>query len=327
MGNVVSGARVAKGGLHLGHFLGCFQPLIQKVKNVENYIFVLNDNPMQKNDFLIEMLLDLYSIKNAFNLKEIHIVLESQLLDWCSSFYNFLTQVTTLQTLTTTIPKDENNTIPLQSVWDFLFPIKQALFSFIFDAEYYFLNDDNLRFIKFASRLGRKVNNCSERKIVIPQLITGRIPRLLGYDYRKMSKSNENAIFISDQGDVLKAKVYKLFDRSKLFAVDNNEKIKCESSNPYIYPDHFLPFVYLRAFSDIPTNEIERLKSSLLRNELRDLLTNTLTELLSNIQNHRTLIDKTTILNQFFNDSLIVKKLIDPYFLMDHTKVTDTRIS
>lgn len=67
--NVVSGARISSGGLHLGHFLGCIQPLITSKEKIENYIFVLNS---------CDKILNKYIGRNAFrficNKKQIWII-------------------------------------------------------------------------------------------------------------------------------------------------------------------------------------------------------------------------------------------------------------
>jgi tryptophanyl-tRNA synthetase len=326
MANVVSGARATKGGLHLGHFLGCFQKIIQKTKDVKNYIFVLNDSYMQDQESLTEILLDLYSIKSAFNLEEVHIVLENQLICWCNSYYNFLLDMTTFQKLFVTVPKD-NKGMFTQSVGDFLFPVKQALSYFVFDADFTFLNDDNIRFVTFTSKLGKKINNSVSRKVKLPQLVTGRIPRLLGYDYRKMSKGNNNAIYISEKTVDLKRKIYRLCDNAKLFTAYPEEKNRFSEMHTYTYPDHFLPFQYLKAFTNVSSTELEQFKSPHMRNELRTLLTDVFVELLNEIQSHREHINKTTIINKFIDDSLLTKKLIDPYFRGENHRRIDESVN
>ena len=50
------------------------------------------------------------------------------------------------------------------TVEDFLFPLKQAMSYYIFDADTVFLNNDNLRFVEFAAKIAKKINK-SEKQI------------------------------------------------------------------------------------------------------------------------------------------------------------------
>jgi tryptophanyl-tRNA synthetase len=314
MSNTVSGARVSKGGLHLGHFLGCFQPLIKRSSSVSNSIFVLNDC-FNSNDQLLDMLGDIYAIRNVYGLKQLRVVLESQLQFWCGSFFDFLLHNVNLAQLNSALPKTTDGTYSgITRVSDFLFPIKQALSYYVFNADYAFFNDDNTRFVTFADELAKRINNTTNLNLKITKLITGDPTRLLGYDYKKMSKGNNNAIFLSDNDNELKQKIYKLCDNSQLFKACPNEQKKFDDGYPYIYPDFFLPFQYIKALSLDKTIDIEPYKDSTKRKGLRLLLENTIKSLIFPIREVHTSFSADELLYMLKEDMTTLKEVIEKKF-------------
>lgn len=284
--NVVSGARVTRGGLHLGHFLGCFQKLITMKDQIDNYFFVLNDKPSPTHDAdFIMLLTDIYSIKFAYGLDQLHTVLDTDLMLENASFLSFLRNNVTLPKLLEIYPKNERGTYNGSNVSDFLFPIEQAATYFLFDAAYAFLNDDNLRFVTFAAELAKKVNNLQDQvDIRIPRLMTGRIPHLCGYNYKKMSKANANTIPLSDSQSDISSKLYKLFDMKTLFQKYPSEKGNFDRAYPYIFPPEFLPFQYIRAFFDMDEQfDYDILKDSTKREYFRTIFIEKILDMLSPI--------------------------------------------
>lgn len=310
--NVVSGARISKGGLHLGHYLGCIQPLLMNREKIENYIFVLNEcGHSIETDDLHSMLFDLYAIKNAYQLNNLHVMLDSDLLADYQFLLNWLERETKLNNLLSVYPKSSNSSYNGVSVDDFLFPIKQSISYFAFNAEKVFLNDDNIRFVEFAAKLAVKINQKNdELHLLIPKLVNGKIPRLLGYNYEKMSKHNENAIFLSDNKKILEEKIYKLFDMRQLFGKYPKELESFKTSKPYLLPDYFLPYQYIEAFSDSDFSSENLgfdIKNSFNRPKLRNYLIELLNSIILPIQEAKHSLTTKVILNNLHNDIRYLK--------------------
>jgi tryptophanyl-tRNA synthetase len=287
--NLMSGARLSSGGLHLGHYLGCLSPLSNFSENFK-YFFVIRDRGeiqlsenLKANCDLITMMGDLMATSYASKIK---IVLQSSLYTHYIALLDYIQEIVTLNQLENVHPKRKqikhgNSKLLLK---DFLFPLDSVCTYFILDAEYVIMNDDNLRFVSFAKRISQKIANIYQEPILVtPQLIHGKIPRLLGYNYQKVCKANNNCMFLSDSDDVLEQKVEKLFSFKYLFR--NNPSLEREysrSPNTFILPKTFLPLLYLQAFSDEPNLEqtLERFRNPRLQDELRSLLNSTLKKII-----------------------------------------------
>jgi tryptophanyl-tRNA synthetase len=257
--NLVSGARLAPGGLHLGHYLGCVSPLFGFSQN-SVYFFVVEDVSLsylltarERNHDLLIMLVDLMAASSSLP-NQTRYVLDSSLQPDYIGLLNLISLMTTTNQLEGVHPRKKQIRSGAKgiSVKDFLFPMDEVCRFLLLDCDYVLMNDDNSRFVDFARKVARKVNN-EFKKIVLsePVLRHGVLPRLLGYDYRKMNKGNQNCIFLSDSGEILRDKV------AELCSVDFYREWKStQNSEAHDWlgslPDDFLPFDYLRAFRDLP---------------------------------------------------------------------------
>jgi tryptophanyl-tRNA synthetase len=70
---------------------------------------------------------------------------------------------------------------------------------------------DQLPHVELTREIARRFNFLYKEIFPIPEPLLTDVPKLLGIDGRKMSKSYNNAIYISDQGDVLRAKIEAMF--------------------------------------------------------------------------------------------------------------------
>jgi len=75
------------------------------------------------------------------------------------------------------------------------------------------VGEDQLAHIEMCREVARRFNQTYQREVFpIPEPLVGRVPRLVGTDGKhKMSKSLDNAIFLSDDTATIKAKVGKLY--------------------------------------------------------------------------------------------------------------------
>ncbi len=98
------------------------------------------------------------------------------------------------------------------STFGFLgYPVLQAADIIMYKASGVPVGVDQLPHVELTREIARRFNFLYREIFPIPEPLLTEVPKLLGTDGRKMSKSYENAIFMSDQGDELKKKVAAMF--------------------------------------------------------------------------------------------------------------------
>lgn len=265
MSVLMSGCRLNAGGLHLGHYLGCATPL-RECEPSSLLVFVIGDRSAAAIDagrkaeqWLVPLLADVLA---AVRFANVALVRQSSLHDYYRAIQDNLTSLVTLTQLENVHPKQRQIRArnAALSVRDFLFPLETASTYFVLDAEYVLMNDDSARFVRFARSVAARVNNRAHAQLVrAPVLLHGPLPRLLGYNYEKVSKANGNCIFLSDTAEAVERKVEGLFAFKYLFrhSTGEAERYARERSN-YALPVEFLPYSYLEAFGGITREEARK---------------------------------------------------------------------
>lgn len=257
----MSGLRLTRGGLHLGHYLGCLTPL--DYLNDEILYFVIRDRGLDIDNLssphyksLIDILIDLSATKYA---GRINFVLQSKLQVYFAPILEYIQSIVTINQLSNVHPqrKKIKNKLSVLSIKDYLFPIESACTYFILDADRILMNDDNLATVKFAYNVSKKITTAFNKQIfTYPVLLHGILPRLLGYNYEKVCKANNNAIFLSDSTEEIENKLNKFLTFKYLFRKEPClAKQRSHLREDFIIPDNFLPFQYMRIFSDRPDIE------------------------------------------------------------------------
>jgi tryptophanyl-tRNA synthetase len=152
------------------------------------------------------------------------------------------------------------------------------------------MNDDNKRFVDFAQRLAKKINASAEQNLILPPALRhGNPSRLLGHNYKKMCKANNNCIFLSDEGAVLRKKLDNLSSRRYLFrAYPEVADAYAKLGFSWLAPDSFVPLVFLRIFAPhLGANEIDGFRSANKQEELRTELRTALGRVLEPIREMR----------------------------------------
>ncbi len=98
------------------------------------------------------------------------------------------------------------------STFGFLgYPVLQAADIIMYKAHGVPVGVDQLPHVELTREIARRFNFLYKDIFPIPEPLLTDFPKLLGIDGRKMSKSYENSIYISDQGDILAKKVAAMF--------------------------------------------------------------------------------------------------------------------
>lgn len=114
------------------------------------------------------------------------------------------------------------------STFGFLgYPVLQAADIIIYKAFGVPVGVDQLPHVELTREIARRFNFLYKEIFPIPEPLLTSVPKLLGIDRRKMSKSYDNAIYISDRGKVLQKKISSMF-------TDPQRMRKTDPGNPEI---------------------------------------------------------------------------------------------
>jgi tryptophanyl-tRNA synthetase len=120
------------------------------------------------------------------------------------------------------------------------YPVLQAADILLYQAEKVPVGDDQLPHLELAREICRRFNGLYKKEVLLqPQALLAKTPRLLGLDGRKMSKSYNNTVNLSDSEDVVFAKIGSMFtDPKRIRLADKGHPEAC---NVCSYYGVFLP--------------------------------------------------------------------------------------
>ncbi len=245
---VLSGMRPT-GKLHLGHWAGALSNWV-KLQDEYECFFMAADwhalmseykNPGSINDMIVDNVADWLSwgidpkksvIFVQSDVKE-HVELFTFLsfivpLGWLFRCPTFKEQITQLK------EKDINT-------YAFLgYPVLQAADILLYSADYVPVGEDQLPHLELTREIVRRFHFLYGKNVFIePQPLLTSVPKLLGLDGRKMSKSYDNFITLDEQEEPLKAKVLSMFtDPSRIKKSDVGHPQSC---NVFSYYKVFFP--------------------------------------------------------------------------------------
>jgi tryptophanyl-tRNA synthetase len=114
------------------------------------------------------------------------------------------------------------------STFGFLgYPVLQAADIIMYKAYGVPVGVDQLPHVELTREIARRFNFLYREIFPIPEPLLTSVPKLLGIDGRKMSKSYDNSIYISDRGKILSEKISSMF-------TDPQRMRKSDPGNPEI---------------------------------------------------------------------------------------------
>lgn len=114
------------------------------------------------------------------------------------------------------------------STFGFLgYPVLQAADIIIYKADGVPVGIDQVPHVEITREIARRFNYLYGKVFPEPEAILTKESKILGLDRRKMSKSYDNAIYMSDSSDVVASKAAKMI-------TDPNRKLKSDPGNPDI---------------------------------------------------------------------------------------------
>lgn len=236
---VLTGIRPT-GRLHIGHYFSVIKPLLKLLKEEDKY-----------NVFLF--IADFHALTTSYDIvKKIHEYRKQNIIELIScgldknnltlfvqsavpehlEFYAMLSMVVPLGWLFRN-PTYKEQMRNLEKKYTanlgFLaYPVLQAADILIHNADIVPIGKDQLPHLELTREIARKFNAIYGDILKEPSAMLTKQPKILGTDGRKMSKSYDNAIYITEEENNLKLKLMKLVtDPSRIRANDKGHPDIC----------------------------------------------------------------------------------------------------
>jgi len=216
---VVSGMRPT-GKLHLGHYYGALKNWIYLQEEYECFYFVADwhaltteyANPKIIKENIVEMLIDWLALGIEFPKSTIFI--QSHLSEH-AELHLMLSMITPLSWLERNPTyKEQEQELKDKDIhtYGFLgYPVLQAADILIYKAHKVPVGVDQVPHLELTREIARRFNFLYQEIFPLPEALLTETPKILGIDGRKMSKSYNNAILLSDPPPVVEEKVAQMF--------------------------------------------------------------------------------------------------------------------
>ncbi|MDP1808442.1 MAG: tryptophan--tRNA ligase [Actinomycetota bacterium] len=218
MKRVLTGYRPT-GRLHLGHMVGNLQNMLDLQSKYECHFFVADWHALTTDyadttkliDFSYEMVLDWL----AFGLDpEKSVIYRQSDVPEVAELALYLGMLTPLAWLERN-PTYKEQLVELKNreitTYGFLgYPVLQAADILIVHGDLVPVGEDQLPHLELSREIARRFNSLYGDYLTEPQAILSKGKRMPGTDGRKMSKSYNNAIFLTDEPDEIYRKVQKM---------------------------------------------------------------------------------------------------------------------
>lgn len=270
LGKVVLTGDRPTGKLHLGHFVGSLKSRVELQDNCKQYVMIADLQALTHN------------VNNASELVEntygIMVDYLSAGLDPNKTTFLVQSSVHSLHEIVSyymnlvTISRLHRNPTIKQEIHDkgyedsvpagfFCHPVSQAADITAFQADLVPVGEDQKPLIEQCNEIVRKFSSLYGDGIVKEaEPVLSHVPRLLGIDGKaKASKSMNNAIFLSDDTDAVKEKVYAMYTDPDHIKVTDPGKVEGN-----------IVFHYLDAFYE-DKSHLEQLKQDYRKGGLGDV--------------------------------------------------------
>jgi tryptophanyl-tRNA synthetase len=226
------------GKLHLGHYFGSLENRIELQNNLKynQYVMVADwqaltdnaDNPTKVTNNIIEVVLDYLAV--GICPQKTTIFLQSQIPEIAELTQYYLNLVSLGRLKRNPTIKNEmqqknyGNNVPVGFL---TYPISQAADITIFKANLVPAGADQIPIIEQTNEIIRKFNMIYQNIIPEVKILLSPQKRLCGIDGKtKMSKSLNNAIYLSDNNDIIKQKVMQMYTDSNHININDPGQIK-----------------------------------------------------------------------------------------------------
>jgi tryptophanyl-tRNA synthetase len=245
---ILSGMRPT-GKLHLGHLVGTLDNWIKLQQEYDCFFMVADwhalmgeyENPKVLSEYSLDNLVDWLSFgispekSTLFVQSQVHQHLDLFMIFSCLTPLGWLERCPTYKEQLRQVKTRDLHT------YGFLgYPVLQAADILVYKADKVPVGEDQLPHLELTREISRRFNSLYNKEIFpYPDAILTQTPRLLGLDGRKMSKSYNNTIDLSDPEETIKKKVQTMItDPERIRLSDKGHPDIC---NVFSYYSTFVP--------------------------------------------------------------------------------------
>ena len=254
-GIIFSGMRPT-GKLHLGNYFGALSNWIRLQDEYKCYYGVVDwhalttgyDHTEMMKENTIEMVIDWLSA--GIDPNKSTLLIQSYIPE-LAELHLLLSMITPLSWLERNpVVKEQVRDLDLKESMGYGllgYPVLMAADILIYKTNTVPVGEDQAPHIELAREIGRRFNYLYQDVFTIPDIKLSPTPKILGTDGRKMSKSLNNYISLSEQQEVIKTKVMSM--------ITDPEKIKLTDPG---HPEICTVFDYHKKFNIVEVSDIEK---------------------------------------------------------------------
>ncbi len=242
---VLSGMRPT-GRLHLGHLFGALDNWKNLQEEYDCFFFIADwhalttdyADPSQIKAYTIEVVLDWLAA--GLDPRKATFFVQSRLPEHAELhlLFSMFTPLAWLERVPTYKEQREQITDKDLGTYGFLgYPLLQAADILIYKAHYVPVGVDQVPHVELTREVARRFNFLYRPVLVEPEALLTEFAKIPGTDGRKMSKSYDNAIFLSDSPEEIIAKI-------KPMVTDPARKRRNDPGNPEVCPVYDLHKVF-----------------------------------------------------------------------------------
>jgi tryptophanyl-tRNA synthetase len=231
------------GPIHLGHLLGALTNWKSLQGQYDCYYMIADwhalmseyEDPSKMKSFIIEMAADWIAF--GIDPNQSTIFVQSQVKEHLDLFMIFSNIVPLPWLERCPTYKEQLRQIKGRDLttYGFLgYPVLQAADILVYKASVVPIGIDQMPHLELTRETARRFNSVYGEVFPEPEAILTQVPKLLGMDNRKMSKSYDNFISLKDADDVIKKKIASMItDPKRIKLLDKGHPDVCNVFNYY----------------------------------------------------------------------------------------------
>jgi len=240
---ILSGMRPT-GPLHLGHLVGALNNWVKLQDEYDCFFMVADwhalmseyEDPKNLKDNILGNVIDWLAC--GIDPKKSTIFIQSQIKEHLELYlaFSLLTPLGWLERCPTYKEQLREVSNRNLSTYGFLgYPVLQAADILLYKAESVPVGEDQLPHLELTREIAKRFNSLYKKEIFpAPKAILTKTARLLGLDGRKMSKSYDNYIALSDEPQQVRKKTQSMFtDPLRIKLTDPGHPEKCNVHDYY----------------------------------------------------------------------------------------------
>ncbi len=233
---ILSGMRPT-GKLHLGNYYGALYNWVRLQEEYRCYYFVADwhaitteyEAPQAISSYIPEMIIDWLSV--GLDPEKSTLFVQSAIPEHCELYliFGMFTPVPWLERNPTYKDQMEQLAHKDLATYGFLgYPVLQAADILMYKADGVPVGVDQVPHVEMTREIARRFNHLYKPIFPEPEALLTEIPKLTGTDGRKMSKSYDNCIYLSDPPEVMAQKVRQMTtDTQRPYRRDPGEPERC----------------------------------------------------------------------------------------------------